>query len=77
MLQRGPAVALCIDILEIVPAQCRREHLDAPADAQDGQLALVGMLHEPHLLGIPFGANAVQSRYGLFAKEQRIEVTTA
>ena len=77
VLQRLLAVALCIDILEIVPAQRCRQHLDAPADAQDGQLALVGMLHEPHLLDIPFGTDAVQSRYRLFAQEQWIEVATA
>ena len=76
MLQAGHA-CLCAHVLIEFPSEGGVHHLDAPADAQDRNLAVGRQACQQQFLAVAPVVDAVQLLQRLFAQEERVDVASA
>src|SRR5918995_2928850 len=72
----GP-FGLDADVLDEGAAECDVQYLDAPAGAEDRQLALERAAHQLELEGVPVGLGGREMLRRLLAEEARLDVPPA
>ena len=77
MLYQGLVMILRGKVLKDFSAQCASHHLYTPANAQNGQLAVIGHAHQPQFSLVTLGANSAKSGKRFIAHEQRVHITTS
>ena len=70
------ALHLCVDVLIVGATKGGIDDLDALADAQHGDLAVVGKTCQQQLLQVTLGGDAVEFLDRLLAQQQGVDVAT-
>ena len=70
------AVHLCVNVLVDGASEGYVDGLYAFADAEHGQLAVIGEAREEEFLEVTLGSDGVELAYGLLSYEQRVYVAS-